>query len=30
MDYTARWEAIQQGFVDDPRSAVTDAGHPGW
>jgi hypothetical protein len=25
MDYTARWEAIQQGFVDDPRSAVTDA-----
>lgn len=25
MDYSARWEAIQQGFVDDPRSAVTDA-----
>jgi hypothetical protein len=25
MDFRARWEAIQQGFVDDPRSAVTDA-----
>jgi hypothetical protein len=25
MDFKARWEAIQQGFVDDPRSAVTDA-----
>jgi hypothetical protein len=25
VDYTTRWEAIQQGFVDDPRSAVTDA-----
>lgn len=25
MDFRARWEAIQQGFVDDPRSAVSDA-----
>ena len=25
LDYRARWEAIQQGFVDDPRRAVTDA-----
>lgn len=25
MDFRARWEAIQQGFVDDPRAAVTDA-----
>ena len=25
MDFKARWEAIQQGFVDDPRSAVSDA-----
>lgn len=25
MDFKARWEAIQQGFVDNPRSAVTDA-----
>lgn len=25
MDFQARWEAIQQGFVDDPRTAVTDA-----
>ncbi len=25
MDLRARWEAIQQGFVDDPRSAVSDA-----
>ncbi|HEY3015805.1 MAG TPA: hypothetical protein VGJ41_11880, partial [Nocardioides sp.] len=23
LDYQARWAAIQQGFVDDPRSAVT-------
>ncbi len=25
VDYKTRWEAIQVGFVDDPRSAVTDA-----
>jgi hypothetical protein len=25
IDLRARWEAIQQGFVDDPRSAVSDA-----
>jgi hypothetical protein len=25
VDFRARWEIIQQGFVDDPRSAVTDA-----
>jgi hypothetical protein len=25
MDFKARWEAIQLGFVDDPRSAVSDA-----
>jgi hypothetical protein len=25
MDFQARWQAIQQGFVDDPRSAVGDA-----
>jgi len=25
MDFKARWETIQQGFVDDPRNAVTDA-----
>ena len=25
MDFKARWEAIQQGFVDDPRSSVSDA-----
>jgi hypothetical protein len=25
MDFRARWEAIQQGFVDDPRNAVSDA-----
>ncbi len=25
MDFKTRWEAIQQGFVDDPRSAVSDA-----
>ena len=25
MDFKTRWEAIQQGFVDDPRSAVRDA-----
>jgi hypothetical protein len=25
MDFRARWEAIQQGFVDDPRAAVSDA-----
>jgi hypothetical protein len=25
LDYRARWEAIQQGFVDDPRRAVTEA-----
>lgn len=25
MDFQSRWEAVQQGFVDDPRTAVTDA-----
>lgn len=25
VDFRARWEVIQQGFVDDPRSSVTDA-----
>jgi len=25
VDFRSRWEAIQQGFVDDPRSAVSDA-----
>jgi len=25
MDFQARWEAIQQGFVDNPRTAVTEA-----
>jgi hypothetical protein len=25
VDLKARWEAIQQAFVDDPRRAVTDA-----
>ena len=25
VDYIARWEVIQQGFVDDPRNAVTEA-----
>ncbi|HWL96758.1 MAG TPA: hypothetical protein VNP20_05390 [Nocardioidaceae bacterium] len=25
MDFRSRWEAVQQGFVDDPRTAVTDA-----
>jgi hypothetical protein len=25
VDYRARWEVIQQGFVDDPRKAVTEA-----
>jgi hypothetical protein len=25
VDFKARWDVIQQGFVDDPRSAVTDA-----
>jgi hypothetical protein len=25
VDFRARWEVIQQAFVDDPRSAVTDA-----
>lgn len=25
MDFRARWEATQQGFVDEPRSAVSDA-----
>jgi hypothetical protein len=24
-DFRSRWEVIQQGFVDDPRSAVKDA-----
>ena len=25
VDFRARWEVIQQGFVDDPRQSVTDA-----
>ncbi|GAA1643433.1 hypothetical protein GCM10009744_37120 [Kribbella alba] len=25
VDFKARWVVIQQGFVDDPRTAVTDA-----
>jgi hypothetical protein len=25
VDFRSRWEAIQYGFVDDPRSAVNDA-----
>jgi hypothetical protein len=25
VDFRARWDVIQQGFVDDPRTAVTDA-----
>ena len=25
VDLKARWEAIQQGFVDNPRNAVSDA-----
>ncbi|GAA3594690.1 hypothetical protein [Kribbella ginsengisoli] len=25
VDFKARWDVIQQGFVDDPRTAVTDA-----
>ena len=25
MDFKARWDVIQQGFVDDPRNSVTDA-----
>ena len=25
VDYRARWEVIQQGFVDDPRNAVSEA-----
>jgi hypothetical protein len=25
VDYKTRWEVIQQGFVDDPRNAVTEA-----
>lgn len=25
MDFRARWEATQQGFVDEPQSAVADA-----
>jgi hypothetical protein len=25
VDYRARWEVVQQGFVDDPRKAVSDA-----
>ncbi|WP_329001191.1 hypothetical protein OHA18_42960 [Kribbella sp. NBC_00709] len=25
VDYRARWEVIQQSFVDDPRKAVTEA-----
>jgi len=25
VDFRARWEVIQQGFVDDPRNSVTEA-----
>ena len=25
VDYRARWEVIQQGFVDDPRNSVSEA-----
>lgn len=25
VDFKSRWDLIQQGFVDDPRSAVNDA-----
>ncbi|TCC44336.1 hypothetical protein E0H75_35275 [Kribbella capetownensis] len=25
VDYRSRWEVIQQGFVDDPRNAVSEA-----
>ncbi|TDO35242.1 hypothetical protein EV643_12348 [Kribbella sp. VKM Ac-2527] len=25
VDFKARWEVIQQGFVDDPRNSVTEA-----
>jgi hypothetical protein len=25
VDFRARWEVIQQGFVDDPRNAVSEA-----
>lgn len=25
MDFRSRWDATQQGFVDEPRTAVTDA-----
>ncbi|WBQ07831.1 hypothetical protein [Kribbella sp. CA-293567] len=25
VDFKARWDVVQQGFVDDPRTAVTDA-----
>lgn len=25
VDYRARWEVVQQGFVDDPRNAVSEA-----
>lgn len=25
VDFKARWDVIQQGFVDDPRNSVTDA-----
>ncbi|MGC4938043.1 hypothetical protein [Kribbella sp. DT2] len=25
VDFRSRWEVIQQGFVDDPRQAVSDA-----
>lgn len=25
LDYRTRWEVVQQGFVDDPRNAVSEA-----
>ena len=25
VDYRARWDVVQQGFVDDPRNAVSEA-----
>lgn len=27
VDLRARWDVIQQGFVDDPRNAVSEADH---
>jgi hypothetical protein len=27
VDFRSRWDVIQQGFVDDPRNAVSEADH---